>query len=140
MTPSTNVPDPRDQINGLEGLQTKNTGNCSTSINARLSSSPASIKEAYLSRQSELRLIKKAEVLKLASFSNSTLHLRINAGLMPPSVSLGGRAVAFVQHEIQAVLAALVAGQTNEEIMYLITELVNLRQDLFTKEVLQCNS
>ena len=139
MTPSTNVLDPRVQINGLDGHKTTSNSNYSHSVTTNISTSSASIKEACLSRAGSLSLIKKTEVLDLACISKSTLHFRIQSGLMPPSISLGGRSVAFVQHEIQAVLAALVAGQSNEEIKHLITVLVSVRQDIFSKEVLQCN-
>lgn len=115
MTPSTNVTDRGNQVNGL----TCHQNSISTSID-------------------NFRLIKKPEVLALTGISKSTLHVRINNGLIPPPVSLGGRAVAFVLHEIKAVLMAQIAGCSNDEIQSLVAELVQLRQGFYQMEVKAC--
>ncbi len=81
-----------------------------------------------MAEQNQFRLIHRAEVLKQCCFSNTTLHERIKAGLIPPPVSVGDRAVRWVQHEIDSVLAAMVAGKSKQEIRDLVTDLLNQRK------------
>jgi prophage regulatory protein len=71
---------------------------------------------------------RKPEVLKRLGISKTTFHLKINQTLLPPSIPLGARAVGFLQHEIDAVLAAMVAGKSNAEIKLLVLELVAQRK------------
>jgi prophage regulatory protein len=71
---------------------------------------------------------RKAEILKRIGISKSTLHVRIKQRLLPPAIPLGARSVGFLQHEIDAVLAAMVAGKSNQEIQSLVAELVAQRQ------------
>lgn len=79
----------------------------------------------------QLRILRKPEVLALTGFKKSTLYTRINEGLMPTPISLGGaRAVGFIDHEIQAVLAAYCSGKSTTEIKLLVTELINKRSEL----------
>lgn len=73
---------------------------------------------------------RKPEVLKRFGISNSSLYARINEGLLPPPISLGYRAVGFLSHEIDEVLAAMVVGKSNDEIRLLVAELVAKRQQL----------
>lgn len=117
MTPNVNVLDSLKPVNGL----TCHQNYISTSID-------------------NFRLIKKPEVLALTGISKSTLHVRINNGLMPPPVSLGGRAVAFVLHEIKAVLMAQIAGCSNDKIQSLVAELVQLRQGFYEMETKLCST
>jgi prophage regulatory protein len=71
---------------------------------------------------------RKAEILKRIGISKSTLHVRIKQRLLPPAIALGARSVGFLQHEIDAVLAAMVAGKSDQEIQSLVAELVAQRQ------------
>jgi prophage regulatory protein len=76
----------------------------------------------------QLRINRKPEVLKRLGISKSTLHLKINQQLFPPAIALGARSIGFLQHEIDAVLAAMVAGKNNKEIQSLVAELVAQRK------------
>jgi prophage regulatory protein len=79
----------------------------------------------------QLRILRKPEVLALTGFKKSTLYTRIKEGLMPSPISLGGaRAVGWIDHEIQTVLAAFCAGKSPDEIKQLVTELVAKRSEL----------
>jgi prophage regulatory protein len=55
--------------------------------------------------------------------SRTTVHRRIIDGLFPRPVSLGGRAVGWPAHEIEAVKAARIAGQSDEEVRALVDRL-----------------
>jgi len=77
----------------------------------------------------QIRILRKPEVLELTGFKKSTLYTRIKAGLMPPPISLGGaRAVGFIDHEIQSVLAAFCTGASQDEIKLLVQKLISQRQ------------
>ncbi|MFT6909544.1 MAG: prophage regulatory protein [Oleiphilaceae bacterium] len=74
-----------------------------------------------------IKIKRKSEIIKQIGISKSTLHARINQKLLPPPIQLGARAVGFLQHEIDTVLAAMIAGNTNKEIKLLVNELVAKR-------------
>lgn len=78
----------------------------------------------------KLKLIKKPQVLALTCMSKSTLHLKLLDGLIAPSISIGDRAVAFIEYEVLAVIAAQIQGQSKDEIRLLVKELVAQRQHL----------
>ncbi len=76
------------------------------------------------------KIIRKHDVISLTGFSKSTLYNRIKAGLWPTPISLGARAVGFVQSECEAVLNAMIAEQTPEQIKTLVNDLINQRKKL----------
>ncbi|MBR9909679.1 MAG: AlpA family phage regulatory protein [Gammaproteobacteria bacterium] len=79
-----------------------------------------------------IRFSRRPEVLKRAGFSNTTLHQRIKAGIWPPAVPLGPsgtRAVGWVDHEIDQVLSAMVAGKSEAHIRALVSHLVEQRKN-----------
>lgn len=78
----------------------------------------------------QLTVIRRPEALEVFGCSKSTLQNRINDGLIPPPISLGGRAVGFVLQEMQTVLKAMVAGKSHQEIQKLVSELIEQRKQL----------
>ena len=77
-----------------------------------------------------VKVIRKSEVLETFGFSNSTIYNRINAGIFPPPISLGGSAKGWLQHEVNAVLAAYAAGKSTTEVQELVKELVAQRIEI----------
>jgi prophage regulatory protein len=74
------------------------------------------------------RIVRKPEALTMLGISKSTLFNRINAGLIPPSINLGGRACGWLEEEIQTVLMALVANRKTDDIKELVKDLVKARK------------
>jgi len=74
-------------------------------------------------------LARKPEALNYYQVSKSTLHLRINEGLIPPPIQISRRSVAFIRKEIVAVINAQIAGCSKDEIKALVKSLVEQRQD-----------
>ena len=72
-------------------------------------------------------LLRLPVVLNMTGLARSTLYLRISQGLMPPPVKLGERCVAWPEHEVTAVNAALVAGKSEDEIRQIVTWLQEQR-------------
>ena len=76
-----------------------------------------------------IKILRKPEVLGCFSFSRSTLYSRIEKGIIPPPIQLGGaRAVGWLEHEIHAVLAAMAANKNTDELKALVTHLIDQRQ------------
>jgi prophage regulatory protein len=76
------------------------------------------------------RILRKPDVLILTNLSKSTLYNRIKDGLWPTPISLGARAVGFVQAECDAVLNAMIAEQPPEQIKQLVSELIKQRKQI----------
>lgn len=74
-----------------------------------------------------ITLLKKAVVLGRTGYSSSTLYNRINEGTFCPPIALGVRGVAYVEYEVQAVLQAMVAGKSKEELQSLVQSLIKQR-------------
>lgn len=73
------------------------------------------------------RILRKPEVIALTNLSKSSLYNRVKAGLMPPSISLGERAVGFIASEVHTVLDAICQEQSPEQIKQLVKNLVASR-------------
>lgn len=75
-----------------------------------------------------LKIQRKPYAIARTGWSKSTLHNRINEELFPPPISLGARAVGFLEHEIDQVIAAMVAGNSKSHIQKLVRSLISSRQ------------
>jgi prophage regulatory protein len=60
--------------------------------------------------------------------ARSTIYRDINAGVMVPPISLGAHCVGWPAHEIDAILAARIAGHGDDDIRRLVVRLVAERQ------------
>jgi prophage regulatory protein len=69
-----------------------------------------------------------SSVLKKKSDSRTSLYKQIKEGLFPPGVKLGARRVAWPDYEIESVLKARIAGQTDDQIRALVAELQTNRK------------
>jgi prophage regulatory protein len=78
-----------------------------------------------------IKIVKQPSLLEQFAFSKSTLFSQIKKGLMPSSILLGDRAVGYLQHELDGVLSARIAGQSNEQIKALVKSLVDQRKEGF---------
>lgn len=76
------------------------------------------------------RIQRAPEIRHNTGWSKSTLGNRIKDGLFPPSISLGARSVGFVQSECEAVINAMIAEQSPEQIKQLVSELIKQRKQM----------
>ena len=72
-------------------------------------------------------IIRLPEVSRTTGLARSTVYLRIEQGLLPKPVSLGGKAVGWPASEISQINAARIAGKSNEEISALVQQLMRKR-------------
>lgn len=69
------------------------------------------------------------EAERLTGLKKSARAEKISEGLLPPTISLGGRARAFLEHELNEVARARVAGKGDDEIRKIVEQLVARRAD-----------
>lgn len=69
------------------------------------------------------RILRLPAVKSESGHSRSTIYLRIAQGLWTKPVSLGGRSVGWPASEISTLLAARIAGKSDEEIRVLVRKL-----------------
>ncbi|WP_037071971.1 helix-turn-helix transcriptional regulator [Psychromonas arctica] len=77
-----------------------------------------------------LNVIRMLEAAKRFGLAKSSFYDRVSQGLITPPISLGGRAKAYVESEIDTVLKAMISGKTESEIKTLVLDLVQQRQNL----------
>ncbi|UTP72749.1 AlpA family phage regulatory protein [Alteromonas sp. LMIT006] len=77
----------------------------------------------------DLQLLRRNEVIRLTARSRSSLLNDEKAGLFCPPVSIGGRSVAYVKHEVEALIQARIQGKTTKEIRELVSNLIKNRED-----------
>ncbi|MAN52124.1 MULTISPECIES: helix-turn-helix transcriptional regulator [unclassified Marinimicrobium] len=62
-----------------------------------------------------MRFLRLKEVIELTGLSRSTIYKYIEDGLFPRSVSLGGRAVAWVEQEVHDWILARIEERDQEK-------------------------
>lgn len=72
-------------------------------------------------------ILRRPRVEEAIGLSRSTIYLRVSQGLFTQPVSLGPRAVGWPASEVAAINAARIAGQSDDEIRALVTQLHNAR-------------
>ena len=83
-----------------------------------------------MQRTQKLQGQSMAELLEILPYSKSTINRRIDAELWTPPVKIGGRAVIFLEHETNELLAAYINGFSDSEIRSLVKKLVDERKQL----------
>ena len=78
--------------------------------------------------QNSIQLIRRPTVLSQTARSKSALQLDEKAGLFCPPISIGDRAVAYIKHEVEAVIQARIESKSKDEIKQLVQELINQRK------------
>lgn len=69
------------------------------------------------------KILRLPAVKSESGHSRSTIYLRIAQGLWTKPVSLGGRSVGWPASEVSSLLAARIAGKTDDEIRALVVKL-----------------
>lgn len=73
------------------------------------------------------KILRLADVKSQATISRPAIYNRMSKGLFPKTVSLGGRSVGWLEHELNTYQSALVAGKDDEFIRWLVDCMVELR-------------
>jgi len=72
-------------------------------------------------------ILRRPRVEEAIGLSRSTIYLRVSQGLFTQPVSLGPRAVGWPAGEVSTINAARIAGQSDDEVRALVTQLHNAR-------------
>lgn len=80
---------------------------------------------------STMSFIPFKEVCHVRQRSPSSIDNDVIAGTWPPPVKMGGKLKSWPKHEIDYLIAARMAGKSNEEIKELVVSLVEARAHLF---------
>jgi prophage regulatory protein len=75
-----------------------------------------------------LSFLRRREVQSRTGLSRSAIYKSISDGTLTRPVHLGARAVAWPAHEVDAILAARVAGESTDAIKALVKHLHQQRQ------------
>jgi len=81
-----------------------------------------------MNNEIQFKVLRHQEAQKTYGLPRSTYYERIATGLIPTPISLGERAVGQLEHETQAVLAAMISGQSKEQIQALVSSLIEERK------------
>lgn len=73
------------------------------------------------------RLLRREDVEHLTSLRRSALQAREDAGLLPPRIRLSPTLNVWPSDEIDAYIAAVVAGKSDDDIRLLVKRLVEQR-------------
>ena len=65
--------------------------------------------------------------------SRSSVYLLMSKGLLPKPIQISSRAVAWLSHETDAIIAARIAGKSDDEIRELVAELMSQRSKTQTQ-------
>ena len=87
-----------------------------------------------MKRKEHLQIERKSEVLQRIGLSRSTLHSKIQKGLWCPPILLGARAVGFIEHETDELIAAHINGYSPDQLRELVKNLVAERAMLVGAE------
>ena len=73
-------------------------------------------------------ILRLPALIEKTGLQRSTIYALQSIGLLPPSVSIASRAVAWVASEVDAVIAARISGDSDEQIRELVRSLVVARK------------
>ena len=73
-------------------------------------------------------IIRRKLVESRTGYSRSTIYLKMSEGFLPSNIKMGANSVGWLEHEINAIIAARVAGKSDDEIKVLVSELEAARK------------
>ena len=76
---------------------------------------------------SGLTILRLPQVVARLGLGRSSIYMQCRAGLLPPAIQIGTRAVGWISSELDAVIAARAAGVSPEAIQQLVRQLVSAR-------------
>ena len=81
-------------------------------------------------KMEELKIVRLNAAKAIFAMPKSSFYDRVKRGLIPPSISLGGRSVGWIQSELNEVIKAMAKGKSQDEIKKLVINLQSLRANI----------
>ncbi|MCS0024034.1 helix-turn-helix transcriptional regulator [Vibrio antiquarius] len=78
-------------------------------------------------------LLRPVQATQLLGCSLSTLYKHVKAGVCPAPLQFGSNSVAWLSHEIEAVIAARICGYSDDEIQLMVKDIIQQRS-IFKEE------
>lgn len=76
-----------------------------------------------------IQLMRNSQAFQHMGISRSTFYSQIKTGLLPQPIRLGPNSVAWLKHELDAVLSARICGYDDGALQELVTNLISERQN-----------
>jgi len=70
------------------------------------------------------KIIRRSTIQARLPISTTAIYERIKLGTFPPNIHLGGRAVGWIESEVDAVMQAMISGADHESLEQLVSDLV----------------
>jgi len=83
-----------------------------------------------------LKVIRKSEAICLAGLSKTSIYEQSRSGLFPKPISLGARAVGYLEHEVLTLIAARSVGKSDNEIREIVKALI-LQREISANDLLR---
>jgi len=82
-----------------------------------------------------ISLLRLPEVLSRKGDSRSSHFQQVKKGLFTPPLKLGTRTSVWPDYEVDAINAARIASWSNDEIRLLVSELIEVRNEIFLRNL-----
>ncbi|WP_037048000.1 AlpA family phage regulatory protein [Psychromonas sp. SP041] len=76
----------------------------------------------------KIKILRLKDACNMFGISRSCFYKRIEIGIYPPPISLGDRAVGWVESELQTILRGLVSGKNHDVLKSIVCDLIEQRQ------------
>lgn len=76
-----------------------------------------------------ISMYRMPEVKTLSGYSRSSIYLRVSEGLWVKPIKLGARAIGFPSNEVSALIAARIAGKSDDDIRAMVIKLEGARKN-----------
>lgn len=77
------------------------------------------------------KIIRKSTIQERFPISTSALYERTKRGLFPTSIQLGGKAVGWIEEEVDTVIRAMITGADKSSLEQLVARLISERNERF---------
>ncbi|NVC95862.1 AlpA family transcriptional regulator [Vibrio natriegens] len=78
-------------------------------------------------QKQETHLLRLPQAIYLTGLSRASFYRQVKAGLLPSQIHIGPNSVAWLSHEIEAVIAARICGNSDDEIQSLVKDIIQQR-------------
>ncbi|EOB1206783.1 helix-turn-helix transcriptional regulator [Photobacterium damselae] len=83
----------------------------------------------------ETNLLRLPQAIKLTGLSRATFYRQVKEGLLPRQIHLGPQSVAWLSHELEAVMLARICGYDDNALQDLVKEVMNQRRTAMEEQL-----
>ena len=79
-------------------------------------------------------LLRRSDVSERTGLCKTAIYDRIGRGVFPRPVAIGPRTSAWPEHEVNAVIQSMVAGETEDQLRELVSDLLVNRKEKLSND------